>query len=60
MRELMCGYIEQRRRVREHDDYLRRKVAVGRALEEVGLGWSNDEVETAFAARRKQAAAGPA
>lgn len=58
MRELMRGYIEQRRQTREYDDYLQRKVEAGHASMRAGLGRSNDEVEAAFAARRKQVAAG--
>jgi len=54
MRELMRGYIEQRREAREYDDYLRRKVEVARRSMRAGRGRSNDEVEAAFAARRKQ------
>ena len=60
MRELMRGYIEQRRQAREYDEYLRRKVEAGRASMRAGRGRSNDEVEAAFAARRNQAAAGQA
>lgn len=58
MRELMRGYIEQRRQAREYDDYLRRKVEVGRASMRAGRGRSNDEVEADFAARRNKVAAG--
>jgi hypothetical protein len=57
MRELMRGYIEQRRQAREYDDYLRRKVNAGRASMRSGRGRANDEVEKEFAARRNQAAA---
>ena len=57
MRELMRTYIEQRRLAREYDDYLRRKVEAGRASMRAGRGRSNDEVEAAFAARRRQVAA---
>ena len=57
MRELMRGYIEQRRRARDDDDYLRRKVEAGRASMRAGRGRSNEEVEAVFAARRDQAAA---
>ena len=60
MRELMRGYIKQRRQAREYDEYLRRKVEDGRASMRAGLGRSNDEVEAAFAARRNQVAAGQA
>lgn len=56
MRELMRGYIEQRRRAREYDEYLRRKVEAGRASMRAGRGRSNDEVEAEFAARRNQVA----
>lgn len=52
MRELMRGYIEQRRQAREYDDYLREKVEAGRASMRAGLGRSNDEVEVTFAAKR--------
>ncbi|AHG64692.1 hypothetical protein [Advenella mimigardefordensis] len=58
MRELMRGYIQQRRQAREYDDYLQRKVEAGRASMRSGLGRSNDEVEADFAARRRSVAAG--
>lgn len=57
MRELMRGYIAQRRQAREYDDYLRRKVETARSSMRAGQGRSNDEVEAAFAARRSQATA---
>jgi hypothetical protein len=60
MRELMRGYLEQRRQAREYDDYLRRKVDAGRASMHSGRGRSNDEVEAAFAVRRNQVAAAQA
>jgi hypothetical protein len=60
MRELMRGYIEQRRQEREYNDYLRGKVEAGRASMNAGLGRPNDEVEAAFAARRKQVSASQA
>ncbi|AFK61500.1 hypothetical protein TKWG_04915 [Advenella kashmirensis WT001] len=58
MRELMRGYIEQRRHAREYDEFLRHKVEAGRASMRSGLGRSNDEVEAEFAARRKKVVAG--
>jgi hypothetical protein len=58
VRELMRGYIEQRRQARAYDDYLQRKVEAGRTSMRAGLGRSNDEVEAAFATRRHQVAAG--
>jgi len=60
MLKLMRGYIEQRREVREYDDYLRRKVETGRASMRAGRGRSNDEVEAEFVARRDKVAAGQA
>ena len=60
MRELMRGYIEQRRQAREYDDYLRQKVEAGRASMRVGIGRSNDKDEAAFDDRRRQVAAGRA
>lgn len=58
MRELMRGYIEQRRQAREYDDYLRCKVEAGRASMRAGRGRSNEQVEADFAARRHKVAAG--
>lgn len=60
MRDLMRGYIDQRRQARDHDEYLRRKVEAGRVSMRAGRGRPNDEVEAAFAARRNQMAAGKA
>jgi len=60
VRELMRGYIEQRRQARAYDDYLQRKVEAGRTSMRAGLGRSNDEVEAAFATRRHPATAGHA
>ena len=58
MRELMRGYIEQRRQAREYDDYMRRKVEAGRASMRAGRGQTNDEIEAEFARRREQVVAG--
>ena len=52
LRELMRGYIEQRRQAREYDDYLRDKVEKARDSMRAGQGRSNDEVEAKFAVRR--------
>lgn len=60
MRELMRGYIEQRRQAREYHEYLLRKVEAGRASMRASRGRSNDEVEATFAARRNQVVAGQA
>ncbi len=58
MRELMRGYIEQRRQARDYDGYLRHKVEAGRASMRAGRGRPNDEVEATFAAKRDRATAG--
>jgi predicted transcriptional regulator len=55
MRELMRGYIEQRRQAREYDQYLLDKVRAGRASMRAGRGRANDEVEADFAAKRAKA-----
>lgn len=60
VRELMRGYIEQRRQTREYDEYLLLKVEAGRASMQAGRGRSNDEIEATFAARRVQAKASQA
>ncbi|HET7266487.1 MAG TPA: antitoxin of toxin-antitoxin stability system [Oleiagrimonas sp.] len=57
MRELMRDYIEGKRRSREYDDYLQRKVETARASMRAGRGRSNDDVDAEFAARRSQATA---
>jgi len=56
LRELMRGYIDQRRQAREYEDYLRRKVEAGRASMRAGRGRANEEVEAEFAAMRRAAA----
>lgn len=52
VRELMRGYIEQRRQAREYDNYLRHKVEAARKQRESGLHFSNEEVEAEATARR--------
>ena len=52
LRELMREFVERQRAAREYDDYFRRKVDAGHASMRAGLGRSNEEVETTFAARR--------
>ncbi|GBU15455.1 hypothetical protein AwPolaro_08330 [Polaromonas sp.] len=54
LRELMRDFIQQQRQTREYDDFLRGKVAAGRASMLAGQGRSNDEVEAKFAAKRSQ------
>ncbi len=57
VRELMREYLEQRRKAREYDEYLRQKVETARTSMRAGRGRSNDEVEATFAAKRRQAIA---
>jgi len=58
VRELMRGYIEERRQALEYEAYLRSKVEAGRASMRAGRGRSNEAVEAAFAAKRSKAASG--
>ncbi len=52
VRELMCGYIEQRRQTREYDAYLHRKVEVARTDKTAGRSFSNEDIEAEFSAAR--------
>ncbi len=52
VRELMRGYIEQRRQARDHDAYLRHKVEAARADKAAGRDVSNEEIEAEFSAAR--------
>ena len=54
LRELMREFVQRQREAREYDEFLRRKVEAGRASMRAGLGQSNEEVETEFAAKRAQ------
>lgn len=60
VRELMRGYLDQRRKAREYEDYVREKVEAARASMRAGQGRSNDEVEATFSAKRRQVMAGQA
>ena len=53
VREFMRSFVQQQRAQREHDAFVQRKVEVARTSVVEGLGRSNEEVEAAFAARRK-------
>ena len=55
VRGLMRDYISSRRQIREYDAYLQSKIDAARNSMRAGHGRSNDEVEAAFAARRRQA-----
>ena len=52
LRELMREFVQRQRETREYDEFLGRKVDAGRASMRAGVGHSNEEVETTFAARR--------
>ena len=54
MRDLMREFIQRRREEREYDEFLRRKVEIARAQRDVGLHFSNEDVEAEFAARRAE------
>ena len=56
MRELMREFVQRQREAMAHDDFLRGKVDAARSSMGAGVGRSNDEVETEFAARRARAA----
>lgn len=56
VRELMRGYIEERRQAHEYDDFLRRKITTGRADKAAGQHRSHEDVEAEFAALRAAAA----
>ena len=52
VRELMREFVQRQREAREYDEYLHRKVEVGRASMRSGRGRQNSEVESEFSARR--------
>ncbi|HAU5635964.1 antitoxin of toxin-antitoxin stability system [Citrobacter amalonaticus] len=58
IRELMRGYIEQRKKLRDHNAYLQSKVDVARQSAQAGRGRTNDEIEASFALRRAQVSKG--
>ena len=54
MRELMRGYVEERRQAREYEAYLQRKVEAARTSVQAGRVRTNGEVEADFADRLKR------
>ncbi|KQY28280.1 antitoxin of toxin-antitoxin stability system [Caulobacter sp. Root487D2Y] len=52
VRDMMRDFIQRQRDEREHDAFVRGKVEAGRRDRAAGLGSTNDEIETEFAARR--------
>ncbi len=59
LRELMREFVQRQRNTREYDDFLRGKVEAGRVSMRAGVGRSNEDVESEFAARRTAVAAQP-
>lgn len=51
--ELMREFIGRQRQARKYNQFLRSKIEAGRASMQAGRGYSNDEVKTKFAARRR-------
>ena len=55
LRGLMRDFIARQQQVRAHDVFLAGKVEAGRLSMRAGVGRSNDEIETEFAALRAKA-----
>ncbi|SEJ04944.1 hypothetical protein SAMN05518849_102328 [Sphingobium sp. AP50] len=55
LRDLMRDFIREQREKRDYQAFLSRKVATARAAIEAGEGFSDEEVEADFAARRATA-----
>lgn len=54
VREFMRDFIKRQRVEREYDEWLRRKIAIGVAQADAGIGRSHEEVEADFAAGRAE------
>ena len=52
MRELMREYVQRQQAAQEYNAFLARKVEIARQQVEVGLGYTEEEVEKEFASRR--------
>ena len=55
MRDMMRQYVQTQREAREYEAFLLRKVEIARESMRSGNGLSNEDVEAAFAAKRRQA-----
>jgi len=55
MRDMMRQYVQTQREAREYEAFLQRKVEIARESMRLGNGLSNEDVEAAFAAKRRQA-----
>jgi len=55
VRDMMRQYVQTQREAREYEAFLQRKVEIARASVRAGYGLNNEDVEAAFAAKRRQA-----
>lgn len=55
MRDMMRQYVQTQREAREYEALLQRKVEIARESVRAGDGLNNEDVEAAFAAKRRQA-----
>ncbi|ETF09909.1 antitoxin of toxin-antitoxin stability system [Pseudomonas glycinis] len=55
MRDMMRQYVQTQREAREYEAFLQRKVEIARESVRAGDGLNNEDVEAAFAAKRRQA-----
>jgi len=58
LRELMRDYISHRRKAREYDEFLRRKIETARASMRAGIGTPQEEIEAETALRRAELLSG--
>ncbi|MBB5685785.1 antitoxin of toxin-antitoxin stability system [Sphingobium boeckii] len=56
VRELMREFVERQREKREHSAFLQKKVQAARVSMRAGHGYSNEDIEAEFAAKRSQSA----
>jgi uncharacterized protein YcbX len=54
LHDLIRDYVDRRRQARDYDDFLRRKVELGRMDRDAGRHVSNDEAEAEAAAARRE------
>lgn len=55
MRDMMRQYVQTQREAREYEAFLQRKVEIARESVRAGDGLNNEDVEAAFAEKRRQA-----
>ena len=55
MRDMMRQYVQTQREAREYEAFLQRMVEIARESVRAGDGLNNEDVEAAFAAKRRQA-----